>query len=40
MSVDPPEIVIIVHADCRLADGVIDQLAVVCLVSYRPVQAT
>ena len=36
---DPPEIVIIIDADCRLAEGVIDRLAAACAATHRPVQA-
>ena len=36
---DPPEIVIIIDADCRLAESVIDRLAAACAVTHRPVQA-
>ena len=39
LGVDPPEIVIIIDADCRLAEGVIDRLAAACAVTHRPVQA-
>ena len=36
---DPPEIVIMIDADCRLADGAIDQLTSTCFTTGRPVQA-
>ncbi|MGA2128935.1 MAG: glycosyltransferase family 2 protein [Xanthobacteraceae bacterium] len=36
---DPPEVVIIVDADCRLADDSIDQLARACAMTGRPAQA-
>jgi cellulose synthase/poly-beta-1,6-N-acetylglucosamine synthase-like glycosyltransferase len=36
---DPPDVVVIVDADCRLADGVIDRLAATCAATHRPVQA-
>jgi cellulose synthase/poly-beta-1,6-N-acetylglucosamine synthase-like glycosyltransferase len=39
LSSDPPEIIVIVDADCRLADGAIDGLALTCAMSGRPVQA-
>jgi len=39
LSVDPPEIIIIIDADCRLAEGMIDRLATACGVTHRPVQA-
>ena len=35
----PPGIVIMVDADCRLADGAIDRLALTCTATGRPVQA-
>jgi cellulose synthase/poly-beta-1,6-N-acetylglucosamine synthase-like glycosyltransferase len=35
----PPEIVIIIDADCRLAAGTVDRLASDCAKSLRPVQA-
>jgi cellulose synthase/poly-beta-1,6-N-acetylglucosamine synthase-like glycosyltransferase len=35
----PPEIVIIIDADCRVKDGSIDRLAAVCAASQRPIQA-
>ncbi len=39
LSLDPPDIVIMVDADCRLAAATIDQLAATCAVTQRPVQA-
>jgi cellulose synthase/poly-beta-1,6-N-acetylglucosamine synthase-like glycosyltransferase len=39
LSSNPPEIVIIVDADCRLADGALDSLALTCAMTCRPVQA-
>ena len=36
---DPPEIVIMIDADCRLAEGAVDQLTTTCLTTGRPVQA-
>ncbi len=38
-SSDPPEIFIIVDADCRLAIGAIDNLALTCAMTGRPIQA-
>ena len=35
---DPPDVVIVVDADCRVADGAIDQLIAACEVTRRPVQ--
>ena len=39
LSVDPPEIVIVIDADCRLATNTLDQLAMACATTRRPVQA-
>jgi len=39
LAMDPPDVVIVVDADCRLAEGAIDQLVAACRVSGRPVQA-
>jgi cellulose synthase/poly-beta-1,6-N-acetylglucosamine synthase-like glycosyltransferase len=39
LSADPPEIVIIVDADCRLASDALDRLAGTCAATRRPVQA-
>ena len=36
---DPPEIIIVVDADCRLADGAIDCLIRTCATTGQPVQA-
>jgi glycosyltransferase involved in cell wall biosynthesis len=36
---DPPDTVIIIDADCRLADAAIDRLAAACATTHRPVQA-
>ena len=36
---DPPDIVVMVDADCRLAEGAIDRLAAACANTARPVQA-
>jgi cellulose synthase/poly-beta-1,6-N-acetylglucosamine synthase-like glycosyltransferase len=36
---DPPDIVVIVDADCQVADGSIDLLARLCARTSRPVQA-
>jgi glycosyltransferase involved in cell wall biosynthesis len=35
----PPDIVIILDADCRLANGAIDRLTEACALTQRPVQA-
>src|SRR5438105_4024860 len=39
LALNPPEIVIMIDADCRLAEDVIDRLASVCEQSQRPVQS-
>jgi cellulose synthase/poly-beta-1,6-N-acetylglucosamine synthase-like glycosyltransferase len=39
LSSNPPEIVLIIDADCKLADGAIDGLASTCAMTGRPVQA-
>ncbi|MEM6495866.1 MAG: glycosyltransferase family 2 protein, partial [Pseudomonadota bacterium] len=39
LEMDPPEIVIIVDADCDLSEGALDQLAAVSAELDRPVQA-
>jgi len=39
LQLDPPDIVIIVDADCRLADGTIARLAEACVITSGPVQA-
>jgi cellulose synthase/poly-beta-1,6-N-acetylglucosamine synthase-like glycosyltransferase len=36
---DPPEVVIVMDADCRAAPGAIDKLAGLCLKTSRPIQA-
>jgi cellulose synthase/poly-beta-1,6-N-acetylglucosamine synthase-like glycosyltransferase len=36
---DPPEVVIVIDADCQLADGSCDRLAISCAHSGRPMQA-
>jgi glycosyltransferase involved in cell wall biosynthesis len=38
LGADPPDIIIIIDADCRLADAAIDRLASVCTSTQRPVQ--
>jgi cellulose synthase/poly-beta-1,6-N-acetylglucosamine synthase-like glycosyltransferase len=35
----PPDVVIVIDADCRLADTAIERLATACAVTNRPVQA-
>jgi cellulose synthase/poly-beta-1,6-N-acetylglucosamine synthase-like glycosyltransferase len=39
LSPDPPAIVIIIDADCRIAECSIDQLVMTCAMTQRPVQA-
>jgi cellulose synthase/poly-beta-1,6-N-acetylglucosamine synthase-like glycosyltransferase len=39
LRLDAPDIVIIIDADCRLADGSVDRLAEACAASGAPVQA-
>lgn len=39
LMTDPPDIVLIVDADCRVAEGCVDRLARTCLATNRPVQA-
>lgn len=36
---NPPDVVIIVDADCRLSPGAVERLATTCVASRRPVQA-
>ena len=39
LSVDPPEILIVIDADCRLANDALDRLAMACAATSRPIQA-
>ena len=39
LDLAPPDIVVMVDADCRLAEGAIDRLAAACTMTNRPVQA-
>lgn len=39
LSANPPEVVIMLDADCRLAAQALEQLAQTCATSHRPVQA-
>src|ERR1039457_6162203 len=39
LSLDPPAIVIIIDADCRISKDAIDQLAITCTKTHQPVQA-
>src|SRR6202030_2014620 len=38
-NMDPPDVVIVIDADCRVAKGCIEQLAFTCIEFDRPVQA-
>lgn len=38
LAADPPEAVIVIDADCRVADGMIDRLTASCAATRRPVQ--
>lgn len=39
LAQDPPEVVIVIDADCQAGEGAVDQLARCCQASARPVQA-
>jgi cellulose synthase/poly-beta-1,6-N-acetylglucosamine synthase-like glycosyltransferase len=39
LSTDPPDVVVIVDADCRLAPHTVDSLAKACAATGRPIQA-
>ena len=39
LSLDPPSVVIVIDADCRVAKDTIDQLALTCASTNRPVQS-
>ena len=39
LSKDPPVVVIMIDADCRLQDGAVDELAKTCAMTRRPTQA-
>jgi cellulose synthase/poly-beta-1,6-N-acetylglucosamine synthase-like glycosyltransferase len=39
LAADPPDVVVMIDADCRLSDGSIAHLANVCSMTGRPVQA-
>jgi len=39
LDMDPPDIVIVLDADCRLSDSAVDRLVAACAVVHRPVQA-
>jgi cellulose synthase/poly-beta-1,6-N-acetylglucosamine synthase-like glycosyltransferase len=38
LALDPPDVVIVIDADCRVAPGTIDMLAAACVSSRLPVQ--
>lgn len=39
LSSNPPEVVVIIDADCRVENGTIEQLALTCAATGRPVQS-
>jgi cellulose synthase/poly-beta-1,6-N-acetylglucosamine synthase-like glycosyltransferase len=39
LSLDPPAVVIIIDADCRITDDTIERLATTCAATHRPIQA-
>lgn len=39
LAAEPPDIVIVIDADCRISDGAVDRLARACSASGNPVQA-
>ena len=39
LAADPPEVMIIVDADCQVGEGAIARLAIACIASGRPAQA-
>ena len=39
LEADPPDVVVIVDADCRLPDGALEKLAATCLMTERPIQS-
>jgi cellulose synthase/poly-beta-1,6-N-acetylglucosamine synthase-like glycosyltransferase len=39
LSADPPEVVVVIDADCRLAPSALDQLVTTCAATKRPTQA-
>lgn len=39
LNLDPPDIVIIIDADCRVEDGTLEQLALTCAATRMPAQA-
>ena len=39
LRLDPPDLVIMIDADCRIVEGTIDRLATTCVATGRPAQA-
>jgi glycosyltransferase involved in cell wall biosynthesis len=39
LATDPPEVLVIIDADCRLSDQCLERLATTCVAARRPVQA-
>src|SRR5262249_12067737 len=39
LGADPPDVVVVIDADCRLASGTIDRLVATCVTTGRPAQA-
>src|SRR5256885_586809 len=39
LRASPPQVVMVIDADCRLSEGAIDRLARLCAATNRPVQA-
>jgi len=39
LAVDPPDVAIVIDADCRLSDHCLDHLTITCAEARRPVQA-
>src|ERR1035437_1139998 len=39
LSLDPPAIVIIIDADCKISEDAVDRLITTCAATHRPVQA-
>src|SRR5262249_25581012 len=38
LGADPPDVVVVIDADCRLASGTIDRLVATCVTTGRPAQ--
>jgi cellulose synthase/poly-beta-1,6-N-acetylglucosamine synthase-like glycosyltransferase len=39
LAADPPGVVVVIDADCRLADDTLDRLTTACATTHQPVQA-